>query len=262
MKKYSIISILCVLLFTSCEKVIDVNLNETEPKLVVEGIVSNSDGPQTVLLSQSSNFSDKTEFRGISGATVIISDNTGVVDTLTMSDTGVYQTSKIIGTPGNTYHLTIKLNDVVYTAQSTMPDLVMIDSLRIDEIDIMGMKHILLVPWASDPGDVKNYYRFKVYRNGEPDPTLFISDDEYFNGISREFNLDPEGNENNEITKGDIFNLELINIDKEVYVYFDTLDKSLNQNSASPANPQSNITGGCLGYFSAQSSSSTTITYE
>ncbi len=255
---------MCIFLFTSCQKVIDINLDETEPTLVVEGIVSNTDESQTVLLSQTTNFSDKTEFIGISDATVIISDNTGTTDTLSMTDNGVYETSKIVGIPGNTYYLTIQYNNVVYTAQSTMPDLVVIDSLRITEVEIMGMNLVMLAPSATDPGDVKNYYRFKVYHNGDPDPTLFVSDDTYFNGISREFSLSPEDNNNeeNKIQKGDVFELELINIDEDVYTYFYTLDQTLSQNSASPANPQSNITGGCLGYFSAQSSSSETITYE
>jgi hypothetical protein len=42
-------------------------------------------------------------------------------------------------------------------------------------------------------------------------------------------------------------------IDKGAYDYFYSLDQitSTNGNSATPANPVSNISGGALGYFSA-----------
>jgi hypothetical protein len=48
-------------------------------------------------------------------------------------------------------------------------------------------------------------------------------------------------------------------VDSGVYTYLRTLQQTINQNSATPANPLSNITGGALGYFSAYSYSSQTV---
>jgi hypothetical protein len=43
----------------------------------------------------------------------------------------------------------------------------------------------------------------------------------------------------------------MMNIDKNVYTYFNNLTGDGFDNSATPANPKSNISGGALGYFSA-----------
>lgn len=264
MKKYILLSFLSLIFLSSCEKVIDVNLNSTDPKLVVEGIISNTQEVQTVRLSQTSNFSDKTEFNGITNATVIISDNTGSTDTLKMIASGVYQTAKIKGIPGNTYFLSINYNGKQYTAQSKMPKLIMMDTLKIEENSIFGIKQVSLIASISDPANTPNFYRFKLYQNNIADnDNILASKDEYFDGIEKEFTINPGGrNGDGKIEKGDVFTLDLMCIDEAVYKYFFTLNQTLNQNSASPANPESNIQGGCLGYFSAQSSSSRTIVYE
>jgi len=48
-------------------------------------------------------------------------------------------------------------------------------------------------------------------------------------------------------------NIELHSIDPGVYKYWYSLDQGADGgSSASPANPVSNISGGALGYFSAQ----------
>ena len=56
-----------------------------------------------------------------------------------------------------------------------------------------------------------------------------------------------------EYESGNILKLEMSCIDSYVYKYFYTLAVNGGGTSGvTPANPESNITGGCLGYFSAQ----------
>lgn len=262
MKRYILFAISTLTILSSCEKVIDIDLNNSDPKLVVEAIITNSNGPHTVLLSESSDFDSNIEFKGVPNALVIISDNRGIVDTLKMQTAGVYQTNKIIGTPGHTYFLTIIHNGQQYTAKSSMPQLVKMDTLLISEFELLGQKQVVLNPSISDPIDTKNYYRFKLIQNGIPSQQLLAGNDQYFNGISREFNINPGGRMAGEVKKGDVFQLELMCIDEEAYNYFSTLELTLDQNSATPANPKSNIQGGCLGYFSAHSTSTRTVVYE
>lgn len=263
MTKFTFIYGLCTLfLFASCEKEIDVNLNSTNKKLVVEAVVTNNLGPHTVLLSETADFSSTTEFNGVKNALVIISDDLGTIDTLQQTEVGVYKTSKISGIPGHKYYLQISYNDINYTSSSTMPELIEMDSLKISEEEILGKKRVTIVPTISDPQYSQNYYRFKLYQNFKPITSIFAGNDQYFNGISRDFNLSPGNFEEAVIKKGDTFQLELMCIDESVYNYFFTLEQTLDGNSASPANPKSNIQGGCLGYFSAHSTSMRTIVYE
>lgn len=262
MKHNIILAISAIFFLSSCEKVIDVNLNNVDSKLVVEGVITNSDEPHTVYLSETSDFDSAIEFKGITDAVVIISDDLGTNDTLKMINPGIYQTSKIKGIPGHTYFLSIIRANKQYTAKCQMPEVVKMDTLTISEVELMGQVQVVLNPTISDPIETKNYYRFKLYQNGIPSQDILAGNDQYFNGISREFNINPGGRMSGEVNKGDSFQLELMCIDESVYNYFFTLEQTLDGNSASPANPKSNIQGGCLGYFSAHSTSTRTIVYE
>jgi hypothetical protein len=51
----------------------------------------------------------------------------------------------------------------------------------------------------------------------------------------------------------------MANIDRPVYDYFNQLATNTNGQGATPANPVSNFSGGCLGYFSARSTDVKTV---
>ena len=53
-----------------------------------------------------------------------------------------------------------------------------------------------------------------------------------------------------ELLTGDTVIVEMFGIDKTIFTYFYTLQQ--NQQGATPANPTSNFSGGCLGYFSVR----------
>ena len=74
----SITGLILLLFFSSCEKVIDVKINDADKKYVIEGNVFNIPSqPQEVKISQTKNFSDENNFMGISGALVSIRENNG-----------------------------------------------------------------------------------------------------------------------------------------------------------------------------------------
>src|SRR6187551_2496352 len=104
MNKY-IITILATVMIASCEKEISIDLNSSSPQIVIEGNISDEPGPYTVKISKTVNFSEANVFPPVTGALVVISDNTGVIDTLTETLPGSYLTNTITGTQGNTYTL-------------------------------------------------------------------------------------------------------------------------------------------------------------
>lgn len=247
MKYIYVITIL--LLITSCEKVIYPEIDAAETQLVIEAEITNAPGPYTVKVSNSINLDQTNTFNGVSGATVILSDEWGNTDTLEMHAPGIYHTVSLTGQPGTLYSLYLIYNGKTYTAQCRMPLGVTMNSLlsKPDESTNSGQ---MLVPIYNDPGSAQNFYRFKAYENHVPLSFIRVRNDKNTNGtmVSLPLRFD------NYFNTGDTASLQMMCIDEAVYDYFYALNQILgtgHSQPASPANPVSNITGGCLGYFSA-----------
>ncbi len=266
--RFSAILMIMLGLLSSCDKVIDLKLNNSTPQTVIEGTVSNEAGGAKVSISRSQNFYDETSFTGISGAQVTV-DVDGTVYNFDPTAAGVYQNSTLIGIPGHTYHLIVKLNDKTYTSTSTMPQIVKLDSIYVvdDEFGTNKDKTKLRVATVKyqDPANQQNYYRFIEYIDGRKEKSLFVDDDEFTNGqtVNSRLNFNNDNDDPaREIRTGKQLMIEMECIDAAVYKYFFSLNSNStgSGNSAAPSNPTSNITGGALGYFSAYPITRKTIT--
>src|SRR5580704_14516118 len=78
--------------FITCKKVINLNLKNASPQIVIIGEVTNPPGPYQVTINSTVNFSNSNVFPPVSGALVIITDNTGLTDSLTETTPGTYTT--------------------------------------------------------------------------------------------------------------------------------------------------------------------------
>jgi len=242
------------IVFTSCQDVIDLNLDSTTPVIVIQGNIYNTSGPYTIKISQTVDFDASNVYPAVSGATVIISDNHGTVDTLAEQDSGTYVTSKITGIEGYTYSLTVVINGETYSATSTMPNVVPIDSIYTEDAVIGTGKQVTVK--FSDPADITNYYKFILFNNGTMDTDYSVMNDELVSGETFEYSFILSKDDG--YNSGDLITIWLESIDKGVYDYFRTEGNSGSQ-STSPANPISNISNGALGYFNACSYSSASI---
>ena len=74
----------------SCEKVIDINLNKINPKIVIEGNLSDRRGECKVVVSQSINFSDTNQFPGVINASISIREGQNTPVYLIQTSPGVY----------------------------------------------------------------------------------------------------------------------------------------------------------------------------
>lgn len=180
-----------------CTEEYDLQLDD-ENKLIINAEITNSDTYNYVWLGVSRNtFIDtsdwKTHIRDERmhdvEATIIISDDCGIIDTLVpaydsimdyyyegnqlidssyiysyLARQGYYQTTKIKkGKPGHTYYLEVLWNGHSYTSECTMPKAIKIDSLG----RVQGTKHTdgtdgdkLYVYFNEDKSE-DNYYIFK-----------------------------------------------------------------------------------------------------
>jgi hypothetical protein len=249
-KSFVLMFIVC---FWSCQEVIHVDLNSASPKLIIDAGISDQQGPYTVVLSQTVAFDLNNTFPSVTGALVVISDNAGNIDTLIENKPGTYQTTNIQGIPGHTYTITVKSDNTVYTAISTMPFPVPIDTVV--SKNRFGTKNKELSVSFNDSKGIDNYYRIieKItYYLPDPGriilPTLgTVSTDKLMDGTK--ITVSPGFNQP-ELLTGDSVLVSLECIDKNVYTYFRTASQTGNQ-STTVSNPVSNITNGALGYFSA-----------
>lgn len=254
----SIFTLALFVVFSSCRKVIDVDIKNAEPKYVVEAIVSDSTGETKVLLSTTKNISENNDFPGISGATVTITDNTGIVTAFTETTAGYYETPGFTGEPGKTYSLYVNFNSQTFTASSTMPQKINLDTLFTSNEILFGETRKLANIAYQDPLGKGHCYRYVQYVNGKKTKPIFANNDDYSDGKYVETKLwylvDEDENKDEEIKSGDTVRIDMLCIEPAVYKYWFSVYQSAtgNSQSASPANPVTNIKGGALGYFSAQ----------
>jgi Domain of unknown function (DUF4249) len=261
MKNYIIVlAALLAFTLTSCEKVINVDLKNAEPKIVIEGIVDNSGNPAKVIISKSVVFSANNSFPKVSGASVKITDNAGNVFTLNETTPGIYTNALLIGVIGKTYNLSVTVEGKIYTASSTMPRKAALDTLTQETIGsgTAGSAEKIVNLWYTDPIGFGDYILVGQSINGKPDDAIRVADDSYSDGSSSPF---PVFGGEAELKTGDAVKIELRFIDKFVYRYMRGL-ADLQEGNTVPANPETNITGNPLGYFSAQTTETKTITIQ
>ncbi len=232
--------------FSSCEKVIDIDLNSASPKIVVEGSISDQAAPYRIKISRTVNYNETNVFPPVSDALVIMNDDLGNQETLTETVAGTYTASTIQGVSGRTYTLSITDKGKTYSASSTMPPPVKIDTVFSRHLSFPEGYGLTVFAGFKDPSTAENYYRFIQMVNRVPINTFYVTSDEYQNGTEMYFQMYNDGLQK-ELVSGDSVTVVLQCIDKAVYNYF----YQLNSSGTNTANPPSNLGTEALGYFSS-----------
>lgn len=242
----------------SCEKVIQIDFKDSDARIVIEGeLTDDASQPQTITISKSTDFQTTNDQLFVSGAVVLISDDQGNSVQLTETSPGKYQTTNLAGISGRTYNLSVNYDGKEYSSTCTMPQKTPIDSLGVLKTPGFGPipPAINIIPNFQDIAGIRNFYRVKMKINGTFAES-FMYDDEFSDGV---YNHQPLRAFNAEIHPLDTVEIHMMNIDKAVYTYLSNLTGDGFDNSATPANPKSNISGGALGYFSAYASQKMSI---
>jgi hypothetical protein len=119
MKNYLAI-IISVFIVASCTKVIDVDLNEADPIIVIEANYSAEDSTVRVLVTQTANYFSNDPQPTINNATVTITDYLGTITTIPFSADGNYELTNYIPVFGTSYTLNVLFEGTTYSASSTM----------------------------------------------------------------------------------------------------------------------------------------------
>jgi len=252
-KIYSYISIVIGLLLfalTSCEKIIEIELDRAKEMLVVDALLSNLPKQSVVRLSKSTSLFSKESYKNVSGAVVSVFDQSGNSFKFIEVEQGIYKNNNFIGIEGTNYQLEINFEDINVKATSKMPNTVPIDSIEVivSQTGFMGNKETRysLKVFFTDPADETNYYRFDVYKNDSLYDGFVVSNDLFYNGITTyQFFM------NYNIKPSDSICVQLSCIDKANYSYFQVLSQGDSPFIIAPGNPVSNLKGNVIGYFGA-----------
>lgn len=246
------VAIVGLIVLQSCEKVIDIPLNEADQQIVVEAIGRNYIGESYIILSKTGTVYDDAGFEKLSGATVTVTDKDGV-ETIFLESLitpGTYLAPDFQAEPNNAYNLSITTEGANLTASSTTNSLPVLDSLTyIVQPPGFGLQDTAFLVFYNftDPAEEENYYRVRAWVNGVRDDNYYIGDDQLGNGLPASAPLFAT-----QIQSQDTVFVELLSMDEATYEYLFTLDSNLDSGtpfSATPSNPVSNIDGNAIGYF-------------
>lgn len=253
------IIIICalILLISSCTEEIDIDLNSSDPQTVIEGSISTSGEAAIIKITESVNFDESNTFPAVQNALVELSDDIGNYEVLSESSPGIYFSSEITGESGRKYTIKVQTANEQFAAACIIPERVAFDSLIVMESEnsaggpggFGSSTNYDVKVIYSDPVNMANYYRFVEVINSEIEES-YIFDDRLSDGLIVNNNLIRF---NRKLDEGDTIQIIMQCIDKSVYDYFISFGNLMGgpQNSSTPANPESNIDGAALGYFSA-----------
>ena len=244
-----------VLLLLSCEKEIDIDYHQVDQLYVAEGLVT-QDGttnrtnkPTYVRLTTTQNMTDNvTNNHNLTGATIVLSEDGYVLDTLRYLRNGYY-VSNCQGFVGCKYTIDIYLDGNHFQSSSVMQAEPQFSSFRFVWKDVLTERMLFADLKINDISGENNYYFMHIYRNGIGYRWAVMDDSHNPGGelqqlfsCTTERNLDK--NDDDGLKDGDKIHVEIRSIDRRTYDYFYSMQ--VMQNSGT--NPVQNYTGGCLGY--------------
>jgi hypothetical protein len=248
-----------------CEDVIKIELKGVEPRLVIEGVISDQPGQSGFAISKTTDFFEPSVFPMISGALIIISDDHGRTDTLPEIQPGIYASDSLIGEIGRTYHASVTVDSVTYTATSYIPDPITIDSIITEYQEGGGFgseenEGYRLHVYFDDPPGTPNFGRIRITVNDSLLPDYFLYDDDFTDGNNIDYNYFARVFQDN-----DTLIVKYVTMDSAVYDYFRTLatvaasEDGNDDEPIAPANPITNWSNEALGYFGAFSVNTETL---
>lgn len=250
----------------SCEKTVILDVTQNQPRVIIEGLVTNRPGYQYVKVTWSSGFYATGASPRIENASVRVTDDAGnhydfVHNPGNDADsTGYYRpATPFVGVIGRTYHLAVQVDEDLFEAKDLLTPVTNIDSLssRINEDeredpDKVGKFYEVLM-FAKEPQATTDYYLFKFYRNDsltfDSDTDIYYADDELLgeniDGVPSPVYYAP----------GDLARVEVYSLSRDAYVFLNDLQRLLTNDGGlfgqPPSNSRNNLSNGALGFFQA-----------
>ena len=262
------------MLAAACTEKINVKLDETYTRLVVDGCIATDTSPYRVSLTKSADYFFNEPMPRVTNASVVLSDGSNYypLHETSEGETGVYETDSLFaGKLGKTYTLQIDLPEQIsgqssFEASCDLRPVTPLDSIRAEFHPDWGKEGFWTIKlYAQEPGNEVNFYLFNLYRNGilmtDTLNKKVISDDKFYNG-SYMNGVDViylnNAHKWETIFPGDTIILQMSGITEEYYNFIDQVRQAgfnIPFFSGPPANVKGNISNGGIGFFAAYSNS-------
>jgi hypothetical protein len=274
MKIFILSAAIITLALTSCEDVIDVNVDGKNYNLYsVEAFITTIDEPY-VYLTRTVPVSSIESPPGVSGAKVIISDDAQPSNIIELEEVdtlpGYYQVpegSHYFGVAGREYTLTIISETDTLVAKDYLASVSPVDSIHVRAYDVGQFNFMAVTLFCQEPAGLGNNYKWDVYVNDTflyKTENMAIANDNLVDGryvsdieIFIDF-YDPAKPEERKLKLNDTVYVRQNSISKVAYDFYSQM---INQNQAgflfsvTPANAKGNVTCSngefVMGMFSA-----------
>ena len=242
-----------VLIISSCQKVIEVPINEEDDIYIIEAVMKDRANESFIKASKSVNIYSSMTQELISGASFTVTDDNmqSWVFTEDPGEPGTYLNNSFIVQENTTYTIDAVIEGHAVTGTSYSKKDPIMDSIyaRPNELDIEAPYSQWIFYHSTDRVDEQNNYRLKIWINGEQPDQYYIGNDYYINGETYEAQFFLA-----DAYQGDTVKVEMLEMDEHVYTYFYGLQNTLTTGafSPAPANPPSNLkceTAPVNGYF-------------
>lgn len=259
-----VIFISVLILFTSCRKVIDIDVDDAEENYVIEAVYNATEERVEVKITKSISVFGPVEFPAVSGAEIEIQDHEGNSSFLEETDDeGMYVLENYPPHFLTDYKMSISVDGQHFEATTFLPEVVMLESLsqRFEEASFFGDEgYIVFMNFQDPPGP--NFYRAVRTVNGEKLTRLsqqFLFDDSFSDG---NFQTVPFFSSRYE--PDDTITIEFRSYSEASFNYYSELFALAGDGgqSAAPANPVSNWSNDALGHFAAWGADTKTIIIE
>ena len=259
--------ILIILMLGGCEDVIQVDLNSADPRIVIEAYILDNPGISAVIISNSTDYYNPSEFALVSAELVTISDNFGNIDTLFRIESGLYISYSVELIVNRSYTATVIVDGITYTASAMMPVPIAIDSISTEYQEGGGFgsfeeEGYRLHVYFTDLENIDDYCRLKITQNDTLLEDYYLYDGKFSDGNPIDYEYFFEV-----FQVDDILIIDLYTMDYVVFDYFETLLNVIassdgGESNAVPANPNTNWDNDALGYFGVFAVRSDTIIVE
>ncbi|AWK04923.1 DUF4249 domain-containing protein [Flavobacterium crocinum] len=261
MRKVTLIILFFISLFlTSCEEVVDVDLDTAPPRLVIEAAINWEKGEkgdeQLVKLTTTTGYFENV-IPTISNAIVYIKNSHDEqFNFIEVKKTGQYVCTNFKPVIGEKYTLTVISRGNRYIASEILQSVAPITRIEQNNNGGFTGKDIEIKAFYNDPADEDNFYLYKYVYPNKVKSTFYADEDKFFNG-NEFFSL----SDDEDLVVGNEIEITHFGISKQYYNYMNILVSVAGSNVGGPfQSPPATVKGNIvnvtnkdnypLGYFS------------
>jgi hypothetical protein len=223
MKALTILSLLFVLFFSSCEDVVTLDLETGETRIVVDAEIiwlkGTTGSEQTIKISKTAPYYNNTTPK-VSGAQVKVTNSNGDTFTFNETETGSYVCTDFVPVINMDYTLFVTAEGQSFTAVEKLTSVTPIDKVEQNIVPDFGGEDVIeLTFYYKDPANEVNYYLTDYKSDFLLYPEYDLTDDELFNGNEMNIKFSDE----DKIVPGKTVEITHRGISKNFYNYMNLL---------------------------------------